>query len=342
MRNKTSLMFVAALAVASGAQAQVVLDGVADKSYGPAVVVSNTQTAFGDAAQGTIDLASGSELDAGYAKIEDGFLYLMLAGNLESNFNKLEIFVDAVDGGQNQLRGDNLDVDFNGLNRMGDDLSTTKVVEGLTFDADFSADIWVSLTCGGAPFAAYFNYATLPTGGAGIGGYQGNGGAGAAGAATFKSGFGFGLDNSNVLGVGGGCELADGTGVSTGVEVRIPLSAIPGYTTGDLKVCAFINGGGHDFLSNQVLGAIGGGCNLGEPRAVNFESIPGSQYFVVSNSGGSNCPADIDGNGTVDAADLSAVLGNWGGSGVGDLDGNGVVDAADLSTILGAWGECGA
>jgi hypothetical protein len=342
MRNKTSLMFVAALAVASGAQAQVVLDGVADKSYGPAVVVSNTQTAFGDAAQGTIDLASGSELDAGYAKIEDGFLYLMLAGNLESNFNKLEIFIDAVDGGQNQLRGDNLDVDFNGLNRMGDDLGTTKVVEGLTFDADFSADIWVSLTCGGAPFGVYFNYATLPTGGAGTGGYQGNGGAGAAGAATFKSGFGFGLDNSNVLGVGGGCELADGTGVSTGVEVRIPLSAIPGYTTGDLKVCAFINGGGHDFLSNQVLGAIGGGCNLGEPRAVNFESIPGSQYFVVSNSGGSNCPADIDGNGTVDAADLSAVLGNWGGSGVGDLDGNGVVDAADLSTILGAWGACGA
>jgi hypothetical protein len=48
------------------------------------------------------------------------------------------------------------------------------------------------------------------------------------------------------------------------------------------------------------------------------------------------------GNGTVDAADLSAVLGNWGGSGVGDLDGNGVVDAADLSTILGAWGACGA
>ena len=71
MRSKTSLMFVAALAVAGGAQAQVVLDGVADKSYGPAVVVGNTQTAFGDASQGTIDLASGSELNAGYAKIED-------------------------------------------------------------------------------------------------------------------------------------------------------------------------------------------------------------------------------------------------------------------------------
>jgi len=335
-----SMMFVAAMAVASAAQAQVTLDGAADKSYGAPIVVSNTQTAFGDAVQGTVDVAFGSELDAGYAKIEDGILYLMLAGNLESNFNKLEIFLDAVDGGQNQLRGDNLDVDFNGLNRMGDDLGTPKVVEGLAFDADFSADIWVSLTCGGSPFAVYFNYATLPTGGAGTGGYQGNGGAGAAGAATFKSGFGFGLDNSNILGVGGGCELADGTGVTTGVEVRIPLSAIPGYTEGDIKVCAFINGGGHDYLSNQVLAAIGGGCNLEEPRNVNFENIPGSQYFVVANSGGSSCPADLDANGSVDAADLSALLGNWGGSGTGDVDGNGAVDAADLSALLGAWGPC--
>jgi hypothetical protein len=335
-----SMMFVAAMAVASAAQAQVTLDGAADKSYGAPIVVSNTQTAFGDAVQGTVDVALGSELDAGYAKIEDGFLYLMLAGNLESNFNKLEIFLDAVDGGQNQLRGDNLDVDFNGLNRMGDDLGTPKVVEGLAFDADFSADIWVSLTCGGSPFAVYFNYATLPTGGAGTGGYQGNGGAGAAGATTFKSGFGFGLDNSNILGVGGGCELADGTGVTTGVEVRIPLSAIPGYTEGDIKVCAFINGGGHDYLSNQVLAAIGGGCNLEEPRNVNFENIPGSQYFVVANSGGSSCPADLDANGSVDAADLSALLGNWGGSGTGDVDGNGSVDAADLSALLGAWGPC--
>jgi len=335
-----SMMFVAAMAVASAAQAQVTLDGAADKSYGAPIVVSNTQTAFGDAVQGTVDVALGSELDAGYAKIEDGFLYLMLAGNLESNFNKLEIFLDAVDGGQNQLRGDNLDVDFNGLNRMGDDLGTPKVVEGLAFDADFSADIWVSLTCGGSPFAVYFNYATLPTGGAGTGGYQGNGGAGAAGATTFKSGFGFGLDNSNILGVGGGCELADGTGVTTGVEVRIPLSAIPGYTEGDIKVCAFINGGGHDYLSNQVLAAIGGGCNLEEPRNVNFENIPGSQYFVVANSGGSSCPADLDANGSVDAADLSALLGNWGGSGTGDVDGNGAVDAADLSALLGAWGPC--
>ncbi|MFO0875231.1 MAG: FG-GAP-like repeat-containing protein [Phycisphaerales bacterium] len=50
---------------------------------------------------------------------------------------------------------------------------------------------------------------------------------------------------------------------------------------------------------------------------------------------------DLDGNGTVDGADLGIMLGNWGvtsgGAGAGDLDGNGVVDGADLGILLGAW-----
>jgi hypothetical protein len=48
---------------------------------------------------------------------------------------------------------------------------------------------------------------------------------------------------------------------------------------------------------------------------------------------------DLDGNGVVDAADLSILLGAWGtkGASVADLDGNGIVDAADLSVLLGAW-----
>ena len=338
MRNK--LMYVAALAVATAAQAQVVLDGVADKTYGAAIIIQNTQTQFGDSTLGVVDFANGSELDAGFAKIDGGYLYLMLAGNLESNFNKLEIFIDAVDGGQNKLLPNNPTVDFEGLLRMADDVNTPKVVEGLTFDADFSADLWVGTTCGGDPFAVYMDYAELLTEGGGNGNYLGSGGAGAGGAASFKSGFGFGLDNSNILGVVGGTKLGDGTGCTTGVEVRIPLTAIAGYTAGDIKVCAFINGGGHDYLSNQVLAPLGGGANLGEPRLVNFENIPGAQYFVVSNSGGSSCPADLDASGTVDAADLSGLLGNWGASGIGDIDQSGAVDAADLSALLGSWGAC--
>lgn len=54
------------------------------------------------------------------------------------------------------------------------------------------------------------------------------------------------------------------------------------------------------------------------------------------------CDADLDGNGAVDAADLSVILGAWGatGSSAADLDGSGLVDGADLAALLGAWGDC--
>lgn len=51
------------------------------------------------------------------------------------------------------------------------------------------------------------------------------------------------------------------------------------------------------------------------------------------------CLGDLDNNTTVDAADLSILLGAWGGP-AGDLDGSGSTDAADLSILLGAWGGC--
>jgi hypothetical protein len=48
---------------------------------------------------------------------------------------------------------------------------------------------------------------------------------------------------------------------------------------------------------------------------------------------------DIDGNGAVDAADLSLLLGAWGSADpAADLNGDGTVDAADLSILLGNWG----
>jgi hypothetical protein len=338
---RTTLSLIATLGVAASASAQaIVLDGALDAAYGKPVVVQDTQTGFGNASSGTIDFTNGSELNAAHATIVDGVLYLMLTGNLESNFNKLEVFIDAVAGGQNQLRSDNSGVDFNGLLRMGDDPATPKVVEGLKFDEGFEADLWVGLTCGGGPFAVYMNSAELLTGGGGSGGYLGSGGAGLAGAQIFESGLGFGLDNSNTLGVDGGTGLASGAGVTTGVELRIPLTAIPGYKSGDLKVCVFINGGGHDFISNQVLAPLGGGNNLGEPRTVNFADIPSDQFFVVSNGGGGNsCPADLNLDGVVDSADLGALLSAW-GTPEADLDGNGDTDSSDLGIVLSGWGEC--
>ena len=54
-----------------------------------------------------------------------------------------------------------------------------------------------------------------------------------------------------------------------------------------------------------------------------------------------DCPADINGDGVVNGADLTLLLGDWGAmESVADLDNSGTVDGADLTVLLGDWGEC--
>jgi len=54
------------------------------------------------------------------------------------------------------------------------------------------------------------------------------------------------------------------------------------------------------------------------------------------------CPGDVDDDGSVGPADLTALFAAWGeADGVrADLDGNGRVDVADLLETLAAWGDC--
>lgn len=53
------------------------------------------------------------------------------------------------------------------------------------------------------------------------------------------------------------------------------------------------------------------------------------------------CPADINGDSTVDVVDLLEVVGTWGESDVpSDINGDGVVNVSDLLTIVDAWGPC--
>jgi hypothetical protein len=316
----------------------ITMDGQLDAAYGSAISVQNTQTQFGNSNLGSLSFANGSELDVAYGFVDaQGYLRIFIGGNLESNFNKFELFIDYTAGGQNKLRGDNPDVDFNGLNRMGDDGSGN----GLTFDAGFEADFYLTLTCGNSPLATFANTSEVLTNGGGSGGFIGSGSSGT----SILSGNNdtlIALDNSNTGGVDSGAGSASGAGVTTGIEIAIPLDLLPGYADGDIKVTAFINGGGHDFVSNQVLGGIGGGGNLGEPRFVNFSAISGDQFFVIP---GPVPPVagDLDGNGSVDGADLAILLGGWGPCGgkggcAADLDGNGVIDGADLAILLGSWG----
>jgi hypothetical protein len=283
--GRSSAAVAAAVVLASVApvRAAVTIDGTRDAAYGTALTVQAAPTGFGDNNDASGSTANGSELDAAYAVIEGGNLKLFLAGNLETNFNKLEIFFDSVAGaGQNRLLGNNADVDFNGLNRLGD----AGTGNGLTFDSGFAPDFWVSLTGGGTPTGIFANYATLPTGGAGTGGYLGqttpksDGTLTGGGAGTTLPAIQLTFDNSNIAGVTG----ATGTGgelVATGIELSIPLSAL-GNPTGPFAISALVNGGGHDFLSNQVLGPLASTQgNLGDPRNVDLNQFAGNQFFVV-------------------------------------------------------------
>jgi hypothetical protein len=336
MNIRTTLSALVAASFGGLAVASVVVDGSLDKAYGPALAIQDSQTGFGDSDLGLIDFCNGSELNNAHAfvDVENGYLRLFFGGNLESNFNKLEVFIDYRDGGQNRLRGDNPDVDFNGLNRMGDDGTGN----GLTFDKGFEADFYVTMTGGGDPYAIFSNTAQILTEGGGVGEFIGSGGAG-ENLLIGTNGTLVAINNSNTAGVPFGFKAGDGSGVTTGIEISIPLDLLEGYDGRDIKVSAFINGGGHDFLSNQILGGIGGGQNFGEPRNILFDFVPGLQYFVVPGAAPSNCPADLDGNGAVDPADLALLLGAWGTAG-GDIDGNGTTDPADLALLLGSWGGC--
>lgn len=277
MKRLALALAAAAVSTASSA-AFAAPDGVAESAYGPALAVQSVQTQFGNSNLGNPLTANGSELDQAYGRIEGGVLKIILTGNLETNFNKLELFFDTGAGGQNQLRGDNADVDFNGLNRMGNDGSGN----GLKFDAGFDADFYMTITGGntGSAIQYFSNFATLPTSGGGSGTFVG-GSANDSSLISGALGINIAVDNSNTGGVGGGTAADSGAGVLTGVEIEIPLAAL-GNALGDIRIVAFINGGGHDFLSNQVLGGLPGDFgNLGEPRTVDFSQIAGNQFFTV-------------------------------------------------------------
>jgi len=60
---------------------------------------------------------------------------------------------------------------------------------------------------------------------------------------------------------------------------------------------------------------------------------------VVPDVGHSVMPlfGDLNGDRSVDGADLGILLNDWGGSGPGDLNDDGTVDGADLGLLLNAW-----
>jgi len=271
----------AALLLAAGSAAAPVLDGSRDAIYGPPVAVQTVQTGFGD---------NLSELDAAYARIEGGTLYLLLTGQVESNFNKLNIWIDSVAGGQNTIVA--------GSNPTNDGWAAK--YDGFTFDTGFEPDYLIIARNGffGGP-RFDFDFAII---GGGPNDFESSldifgGSLTGTNPSVGASGIGVAYDNSNAAGVTGGSGPADqaaAAAVTTGLELAIPLSAI-GNPTGPFKISAHINGSNHDFLSNQSLGGFlppqgnlggdGAGNFTGDVGGIDLNQFPGNQYFIVPEPG---------------------------------------------------------
>ncbi|MBX3426078.1 MAG: PEP-CTERM sorting domain-containing protein [Pirellulales bacterium] len=266
--------------VATPALAAPTLDGTRDAAYGSALAVQTVETGFGD---------NFSELNAAYGVVEGGTLYLILTGNMEGNFNKLNIFIDSVPGGENVITNDT----SNGGNNPTNDGWAGKYA-GFTFDAGFAADYLLINRRGGGQFDFDFNSvgnASVVEASGSIFGGSPTG----VNASVGASGIGVAFDNSNVAGILGGSGAADQTAaqaVTTGLELAIPLAAIGNPGLGStIKISAMINGSNHDYLSNQFLGGLPAGQgNLGGDGAggfngtvgqINLNQYAGNQYFEV-------------------------------------------------------------
>jgi hypothetical protein len=319
MLMNRSRMAVAAVAALAGfttlsAQAAITVDGTRDLDYGAPIVVQTVQTQFGDAMPpGDI---GGSELDAAYARVEGGRLFLLFTGNHEPNFNKLEVFIDSRPGGENTLSS-TPDYDFNG----GGGWNSSNL-GGLTFDniagpdgsaIDFTADFHLFSAWGSSvgPYNATFidrqgggsamvpgssgsgsNAVGLVSTGAILAGNVANNASGTA----LTQNLDFAINDNNAAGVIGGtgaANAANAAAVTTGMEFSIALvdlgNPAPGTT---IYISAMINNGDHNFLSNQVLGGLpagagnlggdGAGAFTGSLSAVNFNQFSGLQYFAVT------------------------------------------------------------
>ncbi|MEL7484219.1 MAG: PEP-CTERM sorting domain-containing protein [Planctomycetota bacterium] len=264
-----SVAFLAAAGLAGGAMGQMIDGSITESAY--ELIWSNSEgTGFGN---------NRSEINAIWSYVDSGTLYLGVTGNVQ-DFNKLDLFFDSGAGGQNTLRNDNADVDFNQLNTN---------LGGLTFDAGFEADYFLTYTVNGDRNEHFTSAAQLDAAGGGPGGFQGGGayvdGDQVVVGGANGNGYTLGTNQSNTGGVGEfpNAPDSDPTLVTTGVEIAIPLAEL-GYTGGELRLAGFINGGAHDFLSNQVIGGVPAGTgNLGGDLAGNFVA-PGTLAGIDFNN----------------------------------------------------------
>jgi len=183
LNNFAGTQFATIPNIVSAATAPTI-DGTLDvSSYGAPITVQTVDTGFGNSTLGQTGFANGSELNALYAQVREAdlgdgpqtYLFVFVSGNVETNFNKFNMWIDSQAGGQNVVRNDNSGAE--GLNTHN----------GMTFDSGFEADYYISFRGGGGSPDWFADFSQVLTNGGGSGGFLGttnNGVAGIIGVAS--------------------------------------------------------------------------------------------------------------------------------------------------------------
>ncbi len=130
-----------------------------------------------------------------------------------------------------------------------------------------------------------------------------------------------------------------------GLEFRYVADSTPREPGTYLIAVRARDRGGESFLDVIVEGVFSDDCN--DDGIVDYSQILDGTVGDLNDNGipdACECLADVNQDGVVNGADISAVLGFWGLAGkplpAADITRDGVVDGADLAVLLGSWGEC--
>jgi len=173
--------------------------------------------------------------------------------------------------------------------------------------------------------------------------------------------------NGNPCGGGGGCEAgwtADCQGICFPDEVFEAWIA-DGYCDDGAYVpadygCTECPAGVAIWLNCEEFSCDGGDCDCGPADPVGaccfgadcFESTElecsgnggewqGDNTTCEIGTCGVPCPADVDGNGSVNVSDILAIVGAWGtNDSAADVNGDGTVNVSDILEAVSSWGPC--
>jgi hypothetical protein len=218
-----------------------------------------------------ISVASWTQLNTGFGDhgikelkgYSDGTnLYLMVVGEIESNFNELYLFINVSDASDGLAAGTQLPAGNDGSSPFN----------SFTPTLDFQVDYGIRLTSGSDPSSAYTSIINYRGGGntdTYIGGPTNDGSVQNVSSGTYN-GVAFAYKHMGLL----------SSVTNEGFEIKIPLSVIGGSGSSTFELFALY--GANSFISANTIPEISGqsGTNLGNNPG--FNSIGGNQHSTAA------------------------------------------------------------